>query len=259
MMQWTGYGISEKGTVRPTNQDAFCIDNRLKVWAVADGMGGHVGGDIASQLVIDTIVQRLAGDRARLCDVPATADQVLMDIVEDAHEAILDYVRRNPELTGMGTTLTLLHISDGPYPIATILHEGDSRAYLVRDGHLIQLTQDHSLVEQYIEQGLLTPEQALHHPQRHILCRAMGLGPHAQADITTQPVQEEDLIILCTDGLTNMVDDEHLITLLRSHPPHAEEVCSTLIAAALDAGGVDNVTVVACAKEVASDTNISSG
>ncbi len=149
----------------------------------------------------------------------------------------------------MGTTLTLLHISDGPDPAATIVHEGDSRAYLFRDGRLIQLTQDHSLVEQYIEQGLLTPEQALHHPQRHILCRAMGLGPHAQADVITQPVQEKDLIVLCTDGLTKMVDDEHLTALLRSHPSHAEEVCSTLIAAAIDAGGVDNVTVVACANE----------
>lgn len=249
MMKWTGYGISEKGPVRPTNQDALFIDNRLKVWAVADGMGGHVGGDIASQLVIDTIVRRLAEDHARLCGVLDTIDKVLMEIVEDAHGAILDRARRNPELTGMGTTLTLLHISDSPYPAATILHEGDSRAYLFRDGRLIQLTQDHSLVEQYIEQGLLTPEQALHHPQRHILCRAMGLGPHAQADITTQPVQGEDLILLCTDGLTKMVDDEHLITLLRNHPPHAEEMCSTLIAAAIDAGGVDNVTVVACAKE----------
>lgn len=249
MMKWTGYGISEKGTVRPTNQDAFFIDNRLRVWAVADGMGGHVGGDIASQLVIDTIVRRLAEDRTRRRSVPDTVDKILMEIVEDAHGAILDHARLNPELTGMGTTLTLLHISDGPDPAATILHEGDSRAYLFRDRHLIRLTQDHSLVEQYIEQGLLTPEQALHHPQRHILCRAMGLGPHAQADITTQPVQEEDLILLCTDGLTKMLADEHLNTLLRSHPPHVEEVCSTLIAAAIDAGGVDNVTVIACAKE----------
>jgi protein phosphatase len=249
MMKWTGYGISEKGIVRPTNQDAFFIDNRLKVWAVADGMGGHVGGDIASQLVIDTIVQRLAEDRARLRNVPDTVGKVLMEIVEDAHGAILDHARRNPELTGMGTTLTLLHISEGPHPVATILHEGDSRAYLFRDGHLTQLTQDHSLVEQYIEQGLLTPEQALHHPQRHILCRAMGLGPHAQADITTQSVQEQDLLLMCTDGLTKMVDDEHLIMLLRNHPPHAEEVCSALIAAAIDAGGMDNVTVIACAME----------
>ncbi|MET0515899.1 MAG: Stp1/IreP family PP2C-type Ser/Thr phosphatase [Nitrospiraceae bacterium] len=249
MMTWTGYGISERGNVRATNQDAFCMDNRLKVWAVADGMGGHVGGDIASRLVIDTIVQRLTECHASLSSVPDGADRVLMDMVEDANNAVLDHARRNPELTGMGTTLALMHISDGPSPIATVLHEGDSRAYLFRDGQLIQLTQDHSLVEQYIEQGLLTPEQALHHPQRHILCRAMGLGSHAQADIATRPLQEEDLLILCTDGLTKMVDDAHLIALLRNHPRHAEQVCSTLIAAAIDAGGVDNVTVVACAKQ----------
>ena len=117
MMKWTGYGISEKGTIRPTNQDAFLIDNGLRVWAVADGMGGHFGGDIASQLVIDTIVGRLAEDHTHLYRVPDTVDKILMEIVEDAHGAILDRARRNPELTGMGTTLTLLHISDGPDPI----------------------------------------------------------------------------------------------------------------------------------------------
>jgi serine/threonine protein phosphatase PrpC len=158
----------------------------------------------------------------------------------------------------MGTTLTLLHVSSHPCPTASIVHEGDSRAYLWRRGELRQLTRDHSMVEEYVRQGLLSPAQALNHPQRHVLSRALGLGPDSDVDVTTERLEAEDVLVLCTDGLTKMVDDERLAAAImtscnytraagaRRDAPGArsESLCRALITAALQAGGVDNVTVV---------------
>lgn len=244
MMQWHGFGSSHQGLVRPTNQDVFLVDNRLHLWAVADGMGGHPGGDVASRLVVDTIARQAFDDADRLQGPSEQVVMALRDMVESAHHAILAHPRQHLDLNGMGTTLTLLQISSHPFPTATIVHEGDSRAYLLRDGTLIQLTRDHSMVEEYVRQGLLSAAQALHHPQRHVLSRAVGLGPQSDVDVTSEPLKAGDRLMLCTDGLTKMVEDARIATTMTTLPENPEALCRALVAAALDAGGVDNVTVV---------------
>lgn len=244
MMQWYGVGASHQGFVRPTNQDAFLVNTELQLWAVADGMGGHPGGDVASRLVINTIAGKAVEKADLLQNPPDHVEPVMRDMVEFAHQAILDHTRRRPELTGMGTTLTLLHISSQPFPVATIMNEGDSRAYLLRDHALRQLTRDHSMVEEYVQQGLLSAAQALHHPQRHVLSRAVGLGPHSDVDVVIQRLEPGDLILLCTDGLTKMVQDEQIESTMNGFTQDLEALCGALFTAALDAGGIDNITAV---------------
>jgi serine/threonine protein phosphatase PrpC len=247
MLQWHGIGVSHQGLVRPTNQDAFLIDNHLQLWAVADGMGGHPGGDVASRLVIDTLARRAADEAGRL---HASAEHIvttLRELVESAHHAILDHAALRPDLTGMGTTLTLLHITSEILPVATILNEGDSRAYRWRRGTLTQLTRDHSMVEEYVRQGLLSPAQALHHPQRHVLSRALGLGPESDADVMTERLEPEDVVVLCTDGLTKMIEDADLATAIAANSSNPDALCRALMTDALQAGGVDNITVVVVA------------
>jgi protein phosphatase len=244
MMQCHGFGSSHQGFVRPTNQDAFLVDNRLHLWAVADGMGGHPGGDVASHLVIDTIARQAVNEVLRLQGPSEQVVMALRDMVESAHHAILAHARQHLDLNGMGTTLTLLQISSHPFPTATIVHEGDSRAYLLRDGTLIQLTRDHSMVEEHVRQGLLSAAQAQHHPQRHVLSRAVGLGPRSDVDVTLESLKAGDRLMLCTDGLTKMVDDARIAITMTTIPNNPEASCRALVAAALDAGGIDNVTVV---------------
>ena len=245
MLRWSGFGASHQGLVRSSNQDAFFIDNGAQLWAVADGMGGHPGGDVASRLVIETLAEKAAEETDRL---HASGDHVvtaLRGMVESAHRAILDQTRQHPDLLGMGTTVTLLHISSLPTPAATILNEGDSRAYLFRCGTLLQLTRDHSVVEEYVRQGLLSPAEALHHPQRHVLSRALGLGLESDADVVTEHLEPEDLILLCTDGLTKMIEDDDLAAIMTKAFSDPKTVCQALMTQALQAGGIDNVTVVA--------------
>lgn len=244
MLRWSGFGASHQGLVRPTNQDALFIDNHAQLWAVADGMGGHPGGDVASRLVVETLAERAAGQAGRLQGPGEHVIAVLREMVESAHHAILHHARLRPELVGMGTTLTLLHISSEPILTATILNEGDSRAYLFRRSALTQLTRDHSMVEEYVRQGLLSPAQALHHPQRHVLSRALGLGFESDADVTTESLEPEDVLLLCTDGLTKMIEDQDLEALVTKSSSDPETLCRALITEALQAGGIDNVTIV---------------
>ncbi|WP_447598505.1 protein phosphatase 2C domain-containing protein [Nitrospira sp. Nam80] len=245
MMQWKGLGTSHQGFARPTNQDAFFINADLQLWAVADGMGGHPGGDVASRLVVDTLAEEAVRKAALLQQhPPEQVEPVLRGMVEAAHQAILDHTSRHPELAGMGTTLTLLHISSGPCSVATIVNEGDSRAYLLRGRTLKQLTRDHSMVEEYIRQGLLSTAQALRHPQRHVLSRAVGLGPQSDVDVVIQPLEPSDVILLCTDGLTKMIEDARIESAMNTFPVELEALCGSLLAAALDAGGIDNITAV---------------
>jgi protein phosphatase len=247
MLQWHGFGVSHQGHVRPTNQDAFLVDDHLQLWAVADGMGGHPGGDVASRLVIDTLARKAAGEAGRLHGSSEHVVTTLCGLVESAHHAILDHTQLHRDLIGMGTTLTLLHISTETSPVATILNEGDSRAYRWRRGALSQLTRDHSMVEEYVRQGLLSPTQALHHPQRHVLSRALGLGPASDVDVIIERLEPDDWIILCTDGLTKMIEDADLATAVTANFPDPEALCRALMTGALQAGGVDNITIVVVA------------
>lgn len=247
---WTGFGQTDRGLVRPTNQDTFLVDNPHRLWAVADGMGGHPGGDVASRLVMDSLAG-LAPTLESMASHSAVHEEEcvashLKTMAEQAHASILAHAARHPPLRGIGTTLVMAHL----LPLATarllVLNVGDSRAYRIRAGTLTQLTRDHTLIEELIRDGRLTPAQAARHPDRHVLTRAMGLAPHLESDLFFCDFLDGDLLLLCSDGLTKMLTDERILQTVISHGSNPPLATQTLIKTALDAGGIDNVTVVAC-------------
>jgi len=220
---------SNPGRVRNRNEDsAFPVADgsaQEVVIAVADGMGGHIGGEVASQLAVRAAI--------------AAADRDAADRVRVANEAIMSEALRKRHLSGMGTTLTLALFAGDTVSIG---HVGDSRAYRWRDGELVQLTRDHSLVMEYLAAGRITEEEALDHPQRNILTRALGLEWRMPVDELVEHLRAGDRYLLCTDGLTTMVTDEGIADLLDENPL-PQEAAWALIEAANLAGGDDNVTV----------------
>jgi protein phosphatase len=230
-MNYLWASATDTGRVRDHNEDAvFPSDIGVAaeglVAGVADGMGGHIGGEIASAVALEAAVAVEGDPRTR---------------VDAANRAVVDRAAAEPELAGMGTTLTLAVLeSDGTLELA---HVGDSRAYLYRAGNLIQLTRDHSLVAEMVEAGHLHPDDAADHPYRSIVTRALGLDRRVEIDVVTDRLESGDRLILCSDGLSGMVPDADIAVLLeRATEPH--DAAASLVEAANAAGGVDNVTVV---------------
>jgi protein phosphatase len=230
-MTFTWATGSHRGRVRDNNEDSVYPTTGGKneaglVVAVADGMGGHVGGEIASRLAIEAV----AGD----------ADQTIAQRVSKANDLILAEAAANPELRGMGTTLTAAQLR--PQRSLSIAHVGDSRAYLMRIGILEQLTNDHSVVAEYLRAGSIRPEDVATHPQRSMLTRALGLYEDIEVDTLEAKTRKGDRLLLCSDGLTSMVPEPRIAEILRNGTP--EEVVWSLIEAANQMGGHDNISVV---------------
>ncbi|MGH7255918.1 MAG: Stp1/IreP family PP2C-type Ser/Thr phosphatase [Nitrospirales bacterium] len=247
---WVGAGLTDIGRVRGSNQDAFAVLNSLGVWIVADGMGGHAGGDVASRLAVDAVVRTIQASPLAVTATPnvarpdpGTLREALEQAVAAANQTIFHEAGRQEDLAGMGTTLVILHLTREPVPIATIAHVGDSRAYRFRRDALTQLTEDHAVVDEYRRQGLMSSAEAKRHPLRNALSRAVGTDPHVQPDIASFSVDPEDLFLLCTDGLTKMLEDDDIVSILRTPRP-PQHLCATLVEAANQRGGEDNVTVV---------------
>ncbi len=244
---WRGTGLTDRGLVRSSNQDAFAVEDTVQLWVVADGMGGHAGGDVASRLAVDAVTTHIrnrasSGEGA----APASAEAVLREAMAAAQQAILDEARAKTELAGMGTTCVALRIAGAPTAVATIAHVGDSRAYRWRENRLEQLTQDHSVIDDYIRRGLISPAQAFTHPLRHVLARALGTDA-CEPDVGVHVLEESDLILLCTDGLTKMMRDDRIAEVLLREGAAPEQACRALVQDALSRGGADNVTVIICA------------
>ena len=242
---WRGTGLTDRGLVRSSNQDAFAMEDPLQLWVVADGMGGHAGGDVASRLAIDAVTTRVRGGIGAGETAPAEDERLLRDAIAAAQRAILDEARGRAELTGMGTTCVALRIAGAPRPHATIAHVGDSRAYRLRGSRLEQLTRDHSLIDDYIRRGLVSPAQAFTHPLRHVLSRALGTET-CEPDVAVHDLEDTDLILLCTDGLTKMITDDRIRDVLLREGPAPHRACEALVREALGRGGDDNVTVIIC-------------
>ncbi|MGH3650982.1 MAG: protein phosphatase 2C domain-containing protein [Acidimicrobiia bacterium] len=228
-MRYVWASATHRGMVRDTNEDSVfpgssgeSADSVLAI--VADGMGGHVAGEVASRIAINAA---------------ASSDQGAAERVSTANRAIREEVAREPSLEGMGTTMTLLEIEGN---VATLGHVGDSRAYLLRDGQLRQLTEDHTVAAEYVAQGQLSREDAATHPQRHMLLRTLGLARFVTVDEVKFDVVVGDRILLCSDGLTEMVPDAKIAKTVASGAP--DEVVWQLVEIANDAGGVDNITAV---------------
>ena len=217
---------TDVGKVRSGNEDSFTAKEPL--FAVADGMGGHRGGDVASKLALDTLKKVTRGSSA------------LPEVVKEANQAVFRKAAADRTLTGMGTTLTAV-LAEGEH--LKLAHVGDSRAYLVRDGELQQITKDHTLVERMVDEGRITREDAEIHPQRSILTRALGVDEDVQIDQATIEARPGDRLLLCSDGLTGMVGEDRILEILSQHDD-PQAASDALVDAANEAGGVDNVTAV---------------
>jgi protein phosphatase len=227
--QWAD---SNLGLQRQGNEDNFFV--RAPLFVVADGMGGAQAGEVASEMAVKEFDSGLP-------DGASPADG-LVAVIERANRAIHDRSRAEHQKTGMGTTVTAAYVGEHT---VTVAHVGDSRAYLVRDGELTRLTEDHSLVGELVRRGKLTEQQAESHPQRSVITRALGPEPSVQVDVEEYDARGGDLFLVCSDGLTSMVHEDGLRPLLVSSDQRSlDELGTELIAAANKAGGRDNITVI---------------
>ncbi|WP_460775376.1 Stp1/IreP family PP2C-type Ser/Thr phosphatase [Microbacterium sp. GXF7504] len=234
VFQGSSAALSHTGKVRSNNQDSGYAGSNLFV--VADGMGGHAGGDVASSLAISRIEE---------LDQPfgstGEAESALQQAITDTAGIIIDTVRTRPELAGMGTTVSALLMVDD---YAVIAHIGDSRIYLYRDGALTQITTDHTFVQRLVDTGRITPEEARYHPRRSVLMRVLGdMDPDPEVDTFIMPTRPGDRWLLCSDGLSGVIDDAHTMKALAAGNAPAR-TADHLLKQALDAGAPDNVTIV---------------
>ena len=224
--------ITDTGRRRPHNEDTFVCDPPL--FAVADGVGGAQAGEIASRLAAATLEERQPGSLGE-----ATLSALLLEANNRIYTRALD----DSNAAGMGTVVTALLVDEIAESVA-IGHVGDSRAYRIRDETLVQLTPDHSLVGELVRAGRLSTEEAEQHPHRSVITRAVGTEPVVEVHTETFQVSEGDLYLICSDGLTDLVRDEQILELIAAAGSDPEAAAQSLVAAANDAGGIDNITVV---------------
>ncbi len=228
---------SHQGRVRTSNEDSYAANSKNRIFVVADGMGGHAAGEIASQIAASTVEEWVAsrqhaGDRL---------EDTLRAAAQEANSRIYETQRKRAEFAGMGSTLTILSFRDKMYYIA---HVGDSRAYLLREGNLDQLTRDHSLVWHLFESGVLHKEELSAHPQKNLITRSIGPHPQVEVDLEQGEAREGDIYLLCSDGLTDVLSDEHIRDVLSDNQGSAQQLGEALVNAANQGGGPDNITVV---------------
>ena len=220
------------GNVRASNQDALLIQHgRYGLFGVADGMGGHKAGDVASRMAVELLARVLEGARPK--------ENLLRDSIEEVNTAIYDAQLNDGDLSGMGTTLTVIWEDQDRVLLG---HVGDSRAYLLRDGKMRQISLDHSMVGEMVRNGLLTPEQAARHPYRNVITRALGASVDVEVDITALEKRTGDQYLICSDGLSEYVTLEQMEEIL-THMP-MEQAADLMLNMALQGGGRDNISLV---------------
>jgi serine/threonine protein phosphatase PrpC len=232
-----GYGLTDPGLVRANNEDAFVIDAAAGFGLVSDGMGGAAAGELAAQIFSETAVE-IFNSRDRRSQ--SAAVEKIRQTFQLANQRILDHVEAHPEHKGMGCTAELAVFCDTGFVIG---HMGDSRTYRWRKGSLQQLTRDHSLVQEQIEQGIITADEARFHSLRHVILRAVGVDERPALDLLKGEARSGDLFLLCSDGLSDMLEDQWIAQILAESSGLTQK-SQRLVEAALTAGGKDNVTVV---------------
>ena len=221
------------GCVRTTNEDSYlCIEPHI--YAVADGMGGHAAGEVASKIIIDTIKNRLEHLNPDDC-----TEERLRGVVLEANQAIINASQQNSDYNGMGSTVSLFYVH---YGYATWAQVGDSRIYLLRNGQIYQLTSDHSLVNELLKQRKITAEEAENFPHKNILTRAVGMSGNLMVDTGWCDILEHDKFVICSDGLTNMVTDERIRDMCYENTN--ESKAHKLVRKAIENGGKDNITCI---------------
>jgi serine/threonine protein phosphatase PrpC len=225
---------SDTGRKRRRNEDSYVVAPPL--FAVADGMGGAQAGEVASKLAAAALEDTDPGT--------VSGPEKVTSLIQEANRRVYERAHNDPSTSGMGTTMTVALVEGDE---VTIGHVGDSRAYVVRNGQLEQLTEDHSLVNELLKSGKLSREEAEMHPQRSVITRAVGTDPDVDVDAFTVSTGEGDVFLLCSDGLTDMVTDESILEIVEKHRDDLDRATKSLVSAANRGGGEDNITVIAFA------------
>lgn len=239
MFTITHAGATDVGLRRKNNEDALLIMPDIQLYAVADGMGGAAAGEVASSIFVET-VRELFPNEGLLSEEYFSA--ALQDIFRVANMRILEYGFLNPEAHGLGCTADILTFCEDKYFIG---HVGDSRIYLLRDGVLKQITKDHSLVQLQVDNGVLSVNDARNHPKKNIILRALGIDKELSLDLMRGRALDNDIFLLCTDGLSDLLDENYICSIISADEPLTVAV-EALISAAKAAGGKDNITALLC-------------
>jgi protein phosphatase len=249
-MKIASAGKTDVGRKRDHNEDEFIVEAGDGLFAVADGMGGHAAGEVASRIAIQSILEFVQSSRQNTdatwpyeYDTSLSTDgNMLRTAIWMANQKICEAVQETAEFKDMGTTVVgALVASDLK---ATVAHVGDSRAYLVRNGEIRQITSDHSWVNEQCKQGFLTPDDAIRHPFRNVVTRALGSRREVVVDLNEEQLEPGDRLLLCSDGLNSMLDDQAILGATLGAGEDLDQACSDLIAAANEKGGDDNITVI---------------
>jgi serine/threonine protein phosphatase PrpC len=248
-MKVTYQALTDVGRKRKGNEDSLFVNPEQKLFVVADGMGGHAAGEIASRIAVDSInefVCLTGGDEEitwpfGLDETISYDGNRLKTAVRFANKKVLEATKEKSEYEGMATTVCAVLVDD---QVANLAHVGDSRVYLFREGQLSQLTSDHSWVNEQIQSGVISAEQARSHPLRNVVTRALGGKADLQVDMQTHDFQTGDVLLLCSDGLTTMIPDDEIARVMREGSGDIEATAQELVDAANAKGGEDNITVV---------------
>lgn len=234
------YAKTDIGKAREINQDCYYIpisDDELKLYIIADGMGGYAGGEVASNLAVFTVkkyIQENISDDER----PENIDEIIHSAIDEANRIIYEKAKNSEELEEMGTTLDICLIYNNSMYIG---HIGDSRVYKVSNGNIKQITTDHSYVQKLVREGTITAEEAKNHPKKNMIMKALGGKEREEPDIIHETFEKGDIIVMCTDGLTNMIDNNELLQTILQNSDKAHE---DLIKKANIKGGIDNITLI---------------
>jgi len=248
-MKFRAHGLSDLGKVRKLNEDSFLVSDDLKLYLVADGMGGHAAGDVASSKSIElikTFIERTAKDNDITWPFemnPELAPEAnkLIAAVQIANKKIYEMSSTTPKLKGMGTTIAGLFIAKAK---GYIVHVGDSRVYLMRNGKLKQITDDHSWVNEQLKENVITEDEAKQHRWKNVITRALGSEKEVKVDLHEENIVSGDIFFICSDGLSGMVERRMIENIIKKHINNLSEAAEKMIDYANEIGGVDNITVI---------------
>jgi PPM family protein phosphatase len=248
-MRYVAAAKTDVGRKRQENEDRFCLEPALGLYVVADGMGGHAAGEVASRLAVETIREwmekYLHGADAAIEGPPTVSASpeagFLLRSIQSANRIILDAARERREYAGMGTTVVAVLAQRDNIVLA---HVGDSRIYRIREGQIVQVSRDHSFVQQQVDCGVISPAEAQQSQYRHMITRALGLKESVEVELSEEPARAGDIVLLCSDGLSDLLDDEDILAAAEEHAADLDRACQALVDRANAKGGDDNITVL---------------
>ncbi len=242
------HGQTDIGSVRDHNEDAIAIDDNIALAILADGMGGHLGGEMASAITVSTIkdivVEKITSPsfgKANKTTIYSSESQLIHDAITQANSKVIESAEANPQYHGMGTTVVVVMFYNNRF---TVAHVGDSRLYRLRNGEFKQITRDHSLMQELIERGFYTPEQARDSLNKNLVTRAIGTDPEVNIDIQEDSAMVDDIYLICSDGVNDMLEDDLIASILIENNADLEKTAAEIIRLANEHGGKDNISAI---------------